>query len=113
MSNRAAIAWLAAALFVGALIAGLMPVHANDISCGSAFSASADEARVAQYGDDLGDAMSGRDFSATDYAADCESRVTAQRTFTFPVLIIGALAGGFLILTTRRDSAEDQSPRAK
>jgi hypothetical protein len=96
MTNRAAAAWLALALFVGALIAGFVPVHANDVGCGSAFAGEIDKtgAAVARYGD----VLNGR---SADYEAACADRRGTQRAFVIPLLVIAAVGGGFLLLTAR------------
>jgi hypothetical protein len=99
VSNRLAVAWLAALLFTAGLIAGLVPVHANEVSCGAAFSGGNFDATAAQFGDDIGDAMSGYDFSKTDYEADCADRRSSQRLLVVPALVLAGLVGGFLLLT--------------
>lgn len=112
MGNRTAAGLLAVALLVAALIAGTATVHANDVSCGSAFAADDSAASTAQFGDDIGDALNGRDFNTTDYEADCANRRTTQLAFVIPLLVVGALGGGYLLLTARRSGSEGQSPSA-
>jgi hypothetical protein len=101
LTNRAAAAWLAGLLLVAALIAGLAPVHANDVSCGSALGGGNDEASTAQFGENIGAAMGGRAV-AVDFEADCADRRTTQQAFVIPVLLVAALGGGFLLLTVGR-----------
>lgn len=115
MSNRAAAAWLAGLVIAAALIAGFVPVDANGVSCGAAFSGGNRDASVAQFGEDIGDAMSGfaRD-TATDYEADCADRRSTQRTFVIPLLIVGVLVGGFLVLTASRETtAAEKEPQLR
>jgi hypothetical protein len=112
MNSRVAAAWLVAALIVGALLFGFFPVTANGVSCGSALSGgSRTDTAVAQYGDDLADALAGQDLNGTNYEAACADRRSTQRMFVIPILILGVLGGGFLLLT-RRQTAGAQ-PRAR
>jgi hypothetical protein len=112
VSNRVAIGVAAAVLFLGALIAALVPVHANGISCGSAFGGGDPRsAVVARYGDDLTQVMTGLD-SDTDYAGDCADRRGTQVAVVFPLLVIAALAGGYVALTGPKADEKVQAPRA-
>jgi hypothetical protein len=113
VSNRVAIGVGAAALFLGALIAALVPVHANGISCGSAFGGGDQQsAVVAQYGDDLSQVMTGLDSGSTDYAGDCGDRRGTQAVIVIPLLVIAALAGGYVALTGPKAGEKAQTPRA-
>ena len=113
MSNRAAAAWLAFALIVGALIAGFVPVHTSGVACGSAFNADDGDAITAQFGADLDDIYAGRPAGTTsDFKAACEDRRGAQRAFVIPALIVGVLGGAFVVMTGARRQSEDQDPSA-
>lgn len=111
MTNRAAVAWLAGLVLAAALIAGLVPVHADGASCGTALSGGPANYAVDQYKADIEGIYSGRGAGGTDIATDCADRRSSQRMVVIPVLAIAALAGGFLVLTARRKQ-EDQTPRA-
>jgi hypothetical protein len=113
MSNKIAVAWLALAVIIGALIAGFVPVHVNDASCGSAFNADDSDAITAQFGANLDDIYAGRTPGSTvDYKAACADRRGTQMAFVIPLLIVSVLGGGFLLLTAQRtESATPTAPR--
>jgi len=96
MSYRAAALWLGVALLVIAAIGAAMPVHANGIDCGSVlqpYSSGAEaEAQIA-------DVENGT--STHDYAADCDSRRGTQTAWVLPLALIGAVAAGFVLMTSK------------
>lgn len=107
MNTRKTVVLLSALLIVGAVIGAFLPLHANGLACGTAFSSgSKEDTAVTQYGDALAHIYAGSDGPSVSYAADCADRRTTQRLIVIPVALIGlaGLAGVVLVARRRSDA---------
>lgn len=96
MEPRKAVGWLAAIAIAVGFILLLVPVStAAGTGCGSVLNSSDGEA----WGEELSTAMSG--YGEADATKACGSRRGVQAGIAWGVIGVGALVGGYLMLTSK------------
>jgi hypothetical protein len=104
MNMRRLILLIGAVVLIVGVVGLLMPVsvpgpEGRDIGCGNAVAADLSAAREADNNNPVNLPILNEVIPHTDYAAQCQSAISARRTWAIPVAIIGlvVLAGAFFV----------------
>lgn len=94
MNSRATLLGLSALLIVIGAFLGFRTVAVDDISCGSVFSPSSEEAERADFGEELGGTLQGAtpDEDTSNNARACDDAVGNAKPLAYGALGLGVLA---------------------